>query len=62
MNRNLILGLSCALNSIIPPLGVIGLAEYVRTHPLSYFYSGRPRLRPRRQRVGFRPAPSLACD
>jgi hypothetical protein len=30
MNHNLILGLSCALISVIPPsVGVIGLAEYV---------------------------------
>jgi hypothetical protein len=38
MNHNLILGLSCALNSLIPPsVGVIGLAEYVCTHPILTF-------------------------
>jgi hypothetical protein len=38
MNHNLILGLSCALISVIPPsVGVIGLAEYVRTHPILTF-------------------------
>jgi hypothetical protein len=38
MNHNLTLGLSCALNSVIPPsVGVIGLAEYVCTHPFLTF-------------------------
>jgi hypothetical protein len=38
MNHNLILGLSCAFNPVIPPsVGVIGLAEYVRTHPILTF-------------------------
>jgi hypothetical protein len=61
-NRNFILGLSYAFNSAItpPPVGVIGLAEYVCTHPV-LLYSGGSRLHPRERRVGFRPAPSLAC-
>jgi hypothetical protein len=38
MNHNLILGLSCALISVITPsVGVIGLAEYVCTHPILTF-------------------------
>jgi hypothetical protein len=61
MNPNLILGLSCALISdIFPPVGVIGLAEYICTHPILTSYSRRSRLHPRRHQVGFRPAPSLA--
>jgi hypothetical protein len=44
-----------------PSVGVIGLAEYVRTHPSFTVYSRGPRLFPRRRRVGYRPAPSLAC-
>jgi hypothetical protein len=62
MNPNLILGLSYALISVIhpPPVGVIGLAEYICTHPTLTFYSRGSRLPPRRRRVGFRPAPSLA--
>jgi hypothetical protein len=62
MTHNLILGLSCASISVITPsVGVIGLAEYVCTHPILTFYSRQSRLPPRRRRVGFRPAPSLAC-
>jgi hypothetical protein len=35
MNHNLILGLSFAFTSdITPSVGVNGLAEYVRTHPI----------------------------
>jgi hypothetical protein len=38
MNYNLVLGLSCTLNSVIPPsVGVIGFAEYVCTHPFLTF-------------------------
>jgi hypothetical protein len=38
MNHNLILGLSCAFNFVITPsAGAIGLAEYVRTHPILTF-------------------------
>ena len=62
VNLNLILELPCALYSIYSPsVGVVGLAEYVCTHPIFNLYRGRPRLRPRGRRVGFRPAPNLAC-
>jgi hypothetical protein len=38
MNCNSILGISYAFNSVITPLrGVIGLAEYVCTHPTLTF-------------------------
>ena len=44
-NPSLILELPCALCSIYSPsVGVIGLAEYVCTHPILNFYRGRPRL------------------
>ena len=33
-------------------MGVVGLAEYVCTHPILTFYRRRPRLRTRRRRVG----------
>ena len=46
---------------IPPSVGVVGLAEYVCTHPILNFYRGRPMLHSRRRRVGYRPAPSLAC-
>ena len=46
VNLNLILELPCALYSVYSPsVGVIGLAEYVCTHPILNFYKGRPRLR-----------------
>ena len=38
---------------IPPSVGVVGLAEYVCTHPILNFYGGRFRLRSRRRRVGF---------
>ena len=34
-----------------PSVGVVGLAEYVCTHPILNFYRGRSRLRSRRRRV-----------
>jgi hypothetical protein len=38
MNHNFILGLSCAFNPVMSPsVGVVGLAEYVRTHPVLTF-------------------------
>jgi hypothetical protein len=38
MNHNLILGLSCAYDyCYTPSVGVIGLAEYVCTHPIITF-------------------------
>jgi hypothetical protein len=38
MNRNFILGLFCAFNPVMSPsVGVNGLAEYVRTHPVLTF-------------------------
>ena len=47
VNLNLILELPCALYSVYSPsVGVVGLAEYVCTHPTLDFYRGRPRLRP----------------
>ena len=62
VNLNLILELPCALYSVYSPsVGVVRLAEYVCTHPSFNIYRGRPRLRSRRRRVGYRPAPSLAC-
>ena len=42
---NLILDLPCALYFVyIPSVGVVGLAEYVCTHPILYFYRRRYRL------------------
>ena len=62
VNLNLILELPCALYSIYSPcVGVVGLAEYICTHPILNFYRGRSRLRSRGRQVGYRPAPSLAC-
>ena len=61
-NPSLTLDLPCALYSVYTPsVGVVGLAEYVCAHPILNFYRGRSRLRFRRRRVGYRPAPSLAC-
>ena len=52
LNPSLILDVTDALYSIyIPFVGVVGLAEYVCTHPILNFYRGRPRLRSRRCRV-----------
>ena len=46
VNLNLILELPCALYSVYTPsVGVVGLAEYVCTHPILNFYRGRSRLR-----------------
>src|SRR6185437_1125717 len=60
-NPSLIFDLPCALYSIYTPsVGVVGLAEYVCTHPILNFYRGRPRLRFRGRCVGYHPAPSLA--
>ena len=42
-------------------MGVVGLAEYVCTHPILNFYRGRSKLRSRGCRAGYRPTPSLAC-
>src|SRR6185503_8623329 len=62
INPSLIFDLPCALYSVYTPsVGVVGLAEYVCTHPILNFYRGRSRLRSRRRRVGYRPAPNLAC-
>ena len=48
VNLNLILELPCALYSVYSPsVGVIGLIEYICTHPILNFYRGRPRLRSR---------------
>ena len=48
VSLNLILELPCALYSIYSPsVGVVGLAEYICTHPILNFYRGRPRLRSR---------------
>ena len=45
VNLNLILELPCALYSVYSPsVCVVGLAEYVCTHPILYFYRGRSRL------------------
>ena len=50
VNLNLILELPCALYSVYTPsVGVVGLAEYVCTHPILNFYRGRSRLRSRRR-------------
>ena len=51
----------CIILCSYPSVGVVGLAEYVCTHPILNFYRGRSRLRSRRRWVGYRPAPSLAC-
>ena len=41
VNPNLILELPCAYYSAYTPsVGVVGLAEYVCTHPILYFYRG----------------------
>ena len=46
LNPSLTLDLPCALYSVYTPkVGVVGLAEYVCTHPTLYFYGGRSRLR-----------------
>ena len=45
VNLNLILDLPCALYSVYTPsVGVVGLAEYVCTHHILYFYRRRSRL------------------
>jgi hypothetical protein len=47
MNHNLILGLSCALISVISPsVGMIGLAEYVVLTPLLLFTAEDPEYLP----------------
>ena len=53
LNQNLILDLLVHYYSdITPSVGVIGLAEYVCTHPTLTFYRRRSRLPTRRRRVG----------
>ena len=53
LNPSFILDLPCALYSVYTSsVGVVGLAEYVCTHPILYFYRRRPRLCTRRHRVG----------
>ena len=50
VNLNLILELPCAYYSAYTPsVGVVGLAEYVCTHPILNFYRGRSRLHFRRR-------------
>ena len=50
VNLNLILELPYGLYSVYTPsVGVVGLAEYVCTHPILNFYRGRLRLRSRRR-------------
>ena len=46
VNLNLILELPCALYSVYTlSVGVVGLAEYVCTHPILNLYRGRSRFR-----------------
>ena len=53
LNRNLVLDLPMHIILLYPPsVGVVGLAEYVCTHPTLTFYRGGSRLRARRRRVG----------
>ena len=61
-NQTLALSLIYHVHDIlfIPPVGVVGLAEYVCAHPILNFYRRRFRLRSGGRRVGYRPAPSLA--
>ena len=47
-NQTLALPLIYLVHDILfipPSVGVVGLAEYVCTHPILYFYRGRSRLR-----------------
>ena len=63
LNSSLILDLPCALYSVYTPsVGVVGLAEYVCTHPILNFYRGRyPDFVLEDVESGFRPAPNSAC-